>query len=311
MKTILISGIGSDIAQGVAKIVREIRPDWKIIGVDIHQRHGGRLYTDELETVPKANDPTYLSCMENIVDRHDVDVCIPISEAELAVLAERKIFSFARADLIGVAYSALEVCLDKLTTINYIKNIGIPVPWTIAAEKDVEPLQLPCIFKPRRSAGSKGVFICRDGEDAKWYARKEPLGVFQELLLPSDQEVTCAVYRDKSGKVAVLPMLRELVDGATAWAKVIADPDIMMQCTEIAEALNLQGAINIQLRLTEKGPRIFEINPRLSSTVYLRHLLGFTDLKWMLDEYEEKTISYPKIAPNSIGVRVQGALVVS
>lgn len=33
MKTVLITGIGGDIAQGVATILRESRPDLRLIGV--------------------------------------------------------------------------------------------------------------------------------------------------------------------------------------------------------------------------------------------------------------------------------------
>ena len=41
MKTILITGIGGDISQGVATILRENRPDLRLIGVDMHEQHGG------------------------------------------------------------------------------------------------------------------------------------------------------------------------------------------------------------------------------------------------------------------------------
>ena len=53
---------------------------------------------------------------------------------------------------------------------------------------------------------------------------------------------------------------------------------------KIGVSLNLQGSINVQLRHTERGPVAFEINPRFSSTVVFRHLLGFQDLIWSLAE---------------------------
>ena len=43
--------------------------------------------------------------------------------------------------------------------------------------------------------------------------------------------------------------------------------------------------INIQLRITEEHtPKIFEINPRYSSTVLYRHLFGFEDLIWSIED---------------------------
>ena len=65
--------------------------------------------------------------------------------------------------------------------------------------------------------------------------------------------------------------------------------------------------MNVQLRLTDRGPRVFEINPRFSSTVLMRHRMGFTDVLWAIEEAEGKTVSYPTIPDNKIMVRVQAA----
>jgi len=67
--------------------------------------------------------------------------------------------------------------------------------------------------------------------------------------------------------------------------------------------------MNVQLRLTDVGPRVFEINPRFSSTVLMRHRMGFTDVLWMLDELEGKRVEFPIVAKNQILVRVQEAIV--
>jgi carbamoyl-phosphate synthase large subunit len=53
---------------------------------------------------------------------------------------------------------------------------------------------------------------------------------------------------------------------------------------KIAKKLELNGSINIQLRLHEGLPYIFEINPRFSSTVFIRSELGFNDVAWSLGD---------------------------
>jgi carbamoyl-phosphate synthase large subunit len=311
MTTLLITGIGGDIAQGAARIVRQVRPDWRIVGVDIHERHGGALFADAVEVVPPVAASDYLEAMGRVVRRHGVDVCLPMSEAELGFIVSRALPSFADAPFIGVSARAIEIGLDKLATARFLVESGLPAPWTTAATGGAKPPSLPCIFKPRRSAGSKGVFVCRDEAEAAWYASREANGVFQELLLPADREVTCAVYRGRDGATAVLPMLRQLVGGFTGWAEVIDDPEAVRQCTVLARALDLRGPMNAQMRITAKGPRIFEINPRLSSTVYLRHLLGFRDVQWLLDEYEGREVSFARIESGTIAVRIQDAAVLA
>ena len=78
-------------------------------------------------------------------------------------------------------------------------------------------------------------------------------------------------------------------------------------CESVAAGMNLYGSINIQLRITDKGPRIFEINPRFSSTVLMRHRIGFCDLLWAIDEAQGLEVDFPCIEVNQCMVRVQDA----
>jgi carbamoyl-phosphate synthase large subunit len=102
-------------------------------------------------------------------------------------------------------------------------------------------------------------------------------------------------------------MLRRLVGGFTGWAKVIDDEEIRRQCTHLADSLELRGSINVQLRVTDRGPRIFEINPRFSSTVLMRHKMGYQDVVWVLKESLGDAFVINSPAANTVAVRTQGA----
>lgn len=311
MKTILITAIAGDIAQGVATIVRETFPQWRLIGTDIHPRHGGALFVDMLLEAPRADAPGYDAWLKQLIDREKVEIVIPMSEAELLHLSGNSIVEDAGAKFIMASAKAIEVGSDKLWTSQYLASIGCERPWTIPAEEFDATTPLPCIFKPRRSAGSKGIFICSSAAEVEFHRAAHPSAVLQELLLPPDKEVTCAIFRSANGKTAVLQLLRSLVGGFTGWAQVIDEPEINAQCMRLAEALDLRGSINAQLRLTDRGPRIFEINPRFSSTVYMRHRMGFQDVVWSL---QEALGGDPQFACPEVGttaVRVQGAAVLT
>ena len=144
-------------------------------------------------------------------------------------------------------------------------------------------------------------------DEAIFLMKKFTNSIFQELLEPEDKEVTCAVYRKKDGQVAVLQLLRKLTGGLTGWGKVIDDHETEEMCKSIATGLDLRGSMNIQLRITDSGPRVFEINPRFSSTVLMRHRFGFSDLLWAIDEAEGKRIEFPNIKIGQCMVRVQDA----
>jgi carbamoyl-phosphate synthase large subunit len=304
---VLITGIGGDISQGVATILRENRPDLRLIGVDVHAQHGGHLFVDHFQLVPKAGDPGYLDAIKEVVRKYSVGIVIPMSEPELeAMLPFPELTPGIK--WITAGERVVKAGLDKLETMNALMGLGIPVPWTRPVSDG--PAKYPCILKNRTGSGSRAVFIVTDNEEADYLAKRHPNAIFQELLGTAEQEVTCAVYRRQDGKVSSLLMLRRLTGGFTGWAKIIKDEETARMCEAIANGLDLRGSMNVQLRLTDKGPRVFEINPRFSSTVLMRHRLGYTDVLWAIEEAEGKQVGFPEIPQDRIMVRVQAAAVI-
>jgi carbamoyl-phosphate synthase large subunit len=308
VKTVLITGIGGDIAQGVATVIRATFPDWRLLGTDIHDRHGGSLFADKIYRGPAVASTTlYDQFLADVIRREAIDLCIPMSEAELIYLAERPDAVVAPAVLLMPCQAAVRIGSDKLLTAEFLGSLGLPRPWTIPADAMDASTVFPCMFKVRRSAGSKGVFLCESAADVEFYRARHPAAILQELLLPADREVTCAVFRSRDGRIAVVQLLRTLLGGFTGWAEVIDDPEVAAQCRTLATALNLRGSINVQLRLTAAGPRIFEINPRFSSTALMRHHMGFRDVVWSIQDALDQDISLFQPPRGTTASRIQGA----
>lgn len=305
---VLITGIGGDISQGVATILRECRKDLCLVGVDVHSQHGGKLFVDYYETVPSAVDPNYLSAIESIIRKYQVGIFIPMTEPELGALRPFFLPLFSGMKWITSGDKMVTAGLDKFATIEAIKQLGLLVPWTIPVENG-DPLGYPCILKNRYGSGSRTVFEIQNNEEANFYRKRYPNAVFQEMLEPSDREITCAVYRRSDGVVYSLLMLRRLTGGFTGWAKIINNSEITLMCERIAIGLDLRGSMNVQLILTNQGPRVFEINPRFSSTVLMRHRLGFKDVLWSIEEAECKVFEYAPVLDNKIMVRIQEAAI--
>jgi carbamoyl-phosphate synthase large subunit len=135
--------------------------------------------------------------------------------------------------------------------------------------------------------------------------QEEPAGdrVAQELLSDPSQEFTCALFRaGDPASVRTIVFRRVLVGGLTGRARVEEVPAITALLCLVAEAAELTGSINVQLRLTRAGPRIFEINPRFSSTVMMRHRLGFQDVVWALNHRATRQVPPPFASP--VGTRI-------
>lgn len=307
MKSVLITGIGGDIAQGVAKILRQRWPEFRIYGSDTHGQHGGSLFSDECFTLPKAAEPEYVDALRSLLVSRCIDWLLPMTEPELEALSQSNDETIC-ACCVYAGRSVVGAGIDKMATYEALRRSGLPAPWTIPVGEGA-PSSYPCILKPRRGSGSRSVFIVSDKSDALHLAKRHPDAVYQELLEPADREVTAAVYRTRDGRTKSLLLLRRLTGGFTGWAQVIDDPESSRICEILARDLDLSGSMNVQLRLTDAGPRVFEINPRISSTVLMRHYLGFNDAVWMFEERLGKKVEFPEIPPGKVAVRTQGAAI--
>jgi len=156
MKTVLITGIGGDIAQSIATILAESRPEFKLIGTDISTRHAGYLLVDEVFIMPIATSEMYLDSIRTLIKEQSVDIVIPTNEQELSVF-DPLIDELGGDRCITAGVRVLNIGLDKLKTNKFIASLGIPVPWTVLAGKN-KPLKFPCIFKARSGSGSKNIF---------------------------------------------------------------------------------------------------------------------------------------------------------
>lgn len=302
MLRFFITGVGGDVAQSIAKVIRESYGSAFIIGSDMGERHAGHLFVDVFKVLPAANSKNYIASVASIVEEFEIDILVPTSEPEIEALSKVSELALA-CKIITPGKKVVQICLDKFKTNKFMKSIGLAVPWTVKSIESL-PLGYPCIFKSMTGSGSKLLYKVKDEVEAQYLAAKHDNTIFQELLLPDDSEITCAVFRSRSGLISILQLKRELVGGTTSWAKVIYESEIDRNCRLVAEQLDLTGSMNIQLRLTANGPRIFEINPRFSSTVYMRNLIGFSDVIWSVKDTLNENFTYPEIPLNTELVRI-------
>ena len=181
---------------------------------------------------------------------------------------------------------AMKVGFDKFLTCRHLAANRLPAPWvSIVSDLDSGAPEIPCILKSRTGAGNSSVYYVDDYEQSVYFQRLFPDYIWQQFIPLSSGEFTCGVYRCLDGSTRVIAMRRRLSSGVTSFAEVINDPLIESLCVDIAESLDLFGSINVQLRLVaDLGPMVFEINPRFSSTVGMRHAIGFSDLIWSIEE---------------------------
>jgi carbamoyl-phosphate synthase large subunit len=281
---VLVTGCGGDIGQSMGKILIESTFVDKLYSCDISDKHAAKfIYPNFFIGLP-AKDVNYVINLENVVLKYDIDFIIPLSEPELRFFAKESIYNIGKAKIITASEKALKIGFDKLLTANFLKEQSLPFPITFSLD-DIETVNsFPAILKSRTGAGSANIHIVYDQETFSYLKRKEKDFIVQEYLEGDNGEYTCGVFRSAKGITRSIILKRELMGSFTGYAEVIANEDITKLLNSIADNLNLRGSINVQLRITHKGPVVFEINPRFSSTVRFRDLLGFKDVQWTFED---------------------------
>jgi carbamoyl-phosphate synthase large subunit len=281
---ILVTGIAGDIGNGIGRILRGCEFVETLIGCDIHSEHMGAYVFDACEIVPRASSPGYLEALQSLCAKAKLDAIVVTSEPELRFLSDQiEKNALQPLPLVMANQDAMRIGFDKLKTADFVAALGCPTPWTRPVST-ASPLGYPCILKSRFGAGNQGVYVVKTPDLVDAYRALFPDYIWQEYMPDDENEYTCGVYGCTDGEVRVIVFRRRLVSGVTGYAELVKNVAIESLCVKVAKALNLKGSINIQLRLDARGPMIFEINPRFSSTIVFRHKMGFTDLLWSLEE---------------------------
>lgn len=287
---ILISAANADVCLSMARILKgdDYYSAAQIIGLTPDGAWPARQYFDEIISIPMVRDADYRERLVSIVNSIRPDIFVPFSEAELSWLqGHPDVLKDLNTKVVINPPSVLDVFLDKKDTADYLDRIGVPVPVTYTVD-DIAPENLPVIIKPRRSAGSKNMALIRNMAQLQGfreqYAQSLNDFIAQELIDIQDAEFTCGVWRC-GDQLRHCTFRRRLQGGMTGYARVEQHDAIDRALEKIAQSISGDFFINVQLRMRDNVPYVFEINPRFSSTVMMRHRIGFADFIWTLDHY--------------------------
>lgn len=282
---ILVTGCGGDIGQSIGKILNDSVYVNQLYGCDISDKNAAKfIYPDFLIGLP-CSHPDYINNLASVIESNKVSLVLPIAELELRFFADKhNLQEIAGAKIIAASSKALSVGFDKLKTADFLASENLPFPMTHLIEDIEVPEKFPVVLKSRTGSGSSTVNVVRDVETFEFIRRRNPDYIVQEYVDEKSGEYTCGVFRSSKGVIRIIVLKRELTGGYSGYGEVVSNSHITDLLQQIAIKLDLIGSINVQLRLNGNSPLVFEINPRFSSTVLFRHMFGFKDVEWSIED---------------------------
>jgi carbamoyl-phosphate synthase large subunit len=286
MFNIAITGIGGGVGQSIIKSLDNT--DYNVVGLDGEPLAAGLYAVPKSYIVPYSNKPHFIPTLLDICQKEKIHLLFPGLDAELMPLSQNiEAFKKVGTTVVVSSKEVITISDDKQQTYNQLTKVGVKVPFTCGLE-DYAFLEkdLPLIVKQKvGGARSKNVFVVKTIED--WVIATQHVGddlfdfIVQEYI--EGDEYTCGTINWDGQCHGVIVMRRILRDGDTHKCFSVKNTVIEDTVRQVAQAIKPFGACNIQLRMKDGVPYIFEINARCSGTTAARTLCGFNEPKMIAD----------------------------
>lgn len=311
MKKIVISSIGANVSAAIARSLKMHNKDIWIAGFDLNPFSYGKMYIDEFFISPPYKEKDkYVNFVLELCAKVNADVFIPVTENEIQVfMCYRQ--DFRHCKLLLLDDKVLDICLSKLKTQLFLHEHGIyDIP--TGRFPETYPSSFPVVIKKDRGNGSHDMFFAYSKKELDSLQGKlDESYIWQAMIGTDDEEITMPVFASKNGEIRCFPMKRRLgLEGMSVRVEPVHDPLLEKIGEQIAREIGLKGCLDVQLRKDNGLYYIFEINPRISSSIGFRSLMGFQDAYWWIqDILGEKPDDYRMEEKKLVGIKTLNEII--
>jgi carbamoyl-phosphate synthase large subunit len=268
-----------------------------VITTDMNRYSPGLYFGTRHYIVPLTTDEQYIPIIKSICFKERIQLLIPTIDDELPLFGRhRNDFNTVGIRVAVSDESTGIVCNDKYASACLLRGKGIPSAesW-LPEDLDFSKLHYPLFIKPRQGRGSVGAYSIRDERELRFFLTYVQNPVVQEYL--QGKEYTIDLLADFDGNIiSVVPRERIVVrSGVTDRGCTLYHPGMIDVAVRTAKVLDIRGPANIQVKLNNDTPTVFEVNPRFSGGIPLTIASGADFASWLIE------MSRGKKVPSQIG----------
>jgi carbamoyl-phosphate synthase large subunit len=280
---VAVTAVGGGVGQSIVKALQET--EYSVVGVNSEVLGVGCYATTRSYLGPYAADLKFADRLLEICSKEKCRVLFPGIDAELAPLSNN-VKKFSAEGIIPVISDkeVIDIAGDKLETSRFLEKNNFPHPQTFKLKDFGFELDFPIVLKPQKGGHrSIGQLKVNNRKEFDWYTSQVNLDnyVVQEFI--EGEEYTCGTVSLEECCVGVILMKRELRNGDTVKAFVVKDEKLAAFIKRVINTLKPFGACNVQLKVRNDVPYVFEFNARCSGTTASRALAGFNEPKMICD----------------------------
>ncbi len=250
--------------------------------------------SDKRFFVPYATDKHFLQSIIDLTTKLQIDILISQVDEELPLLAGNK-KRFNPTLLLVPDENFINLFLDKLQSGIKMNENRILEPGTKVLNNESKFEGLPVIFKPCFGRGSRSIFNAETQKEFE--ALKNYLLTQEEIFITQQKihgdEYSVQVLANSNGILkGITPILIKGKRGSTTSGVVSNNREVIKACLDFHQVFKTSGTYNIQLMLKKDQAYIFEVNPRVSTTMCVSLFGGSDPVDIYLDSSNEEKIKY-------------------
>ena len=173
----------------------------RIFTADMSDTAPAMVDADVAITVPSIYNSNYIESLKKIIIEHHIDAIISLNDLELPILSKHKEeLETTGAKVIISNENVIDIAFDKVTTFDFISEIGLNTPQTyttISKAKEAifnGTLKFPLVVKPRWGSASIGIDFPETEEELDLAFRLQHIKLKKSILnTVSEQDLENAV----------------------------------------------------------------------------------------------------------------------
>lgn len=294
MTKILLSGLGGSLFPYLDKALKD---EFELFYLDNNSSLKD-LYADlNFIEAPLVREQAYENLVIDLIRQKGIDYYIPLIDEELPI-AKAQIAKSVPVHVVAPELSLIDLCLNKYELMKFLKAKKLSFIESYLGSEFEEQLPFPVFVKPVSGRGSRGIRKVNSKEQLNAYYALEGYAPEDVLVQPliEGHEYTVGVTTNNLNKILCIGSKRIISKrGITQMAVTENNSQINELAQRLVEIMQPKGPINIQLFLTEEGEiKIFEINPRFSTTTILEIEAGVNVVKEYLDHVDKEDVGHIK-----------------
>lgn len=248
------------------------------------------LYPDlNFHLCPMVSEDNYWIVIKKLIEQFGIDFYIPLIDEEI-VIAKRTVEGFSGVKVISPTADFSELCLNKFDLMQYLKKENISDVISYTGDNYNAELGFPIFIKPISGRGSRGIMKINDQSQLDAYYKLEgykPEEILIQPLLTGIEYTVGALTNNLNDLLSISSKRIIKKKGITQIAVTENNPSIDAVVAKIVKVFKPCGPFNVQLIITPLNEiKIFEINPRFSTTTIMEIEGGIDPVRAYLDYYD-------------------------